>query len=154
MYTEIRSVTGSVTADILLGHGSNALIDTTTGTQQLSIMAYDLSTSYEISNLTTYSRTGSQRVVLKPLDSAYDSITKLRAEHHSFLTASLDVQYPSLWLGEVHAEATLGRVDVTGQGLEYIKHGAREVVAHQGSLATLEVVQVICEGTGSSSFSC
>ncbi|KAK5939375.1 hypothetical protein PMZ80_008679 [Knufia obscura] len=155
IHTEIRSLTGSVTAEILLGHGSFALVDTGTGTQILSILASGMGRHDEISNLTTYSKTGAQRVTLTSLGPTSDSLTNLRAEHHSFATASLDITYPAVWSGKVRAAAFLSNhLSVKGKDLEYVKQDDLELVAYRGPVKGRQTVEVISDGTGDLSFKC
>jgi len=153
--TEIRSRTGTVTADILLGHGSYALVDTFTGSQNLSVMASGVSRQDEPSDLKTYSKTGAQKVTVTPLDHASGAMTNLRAEHHSFATAPLDIIYPAVWLGKIHAVTSfVGRIAVEGHDLEYVKQGNTEIVAYRGPVGHRQTVEVISDGSGSASFRC
>lgn len=155
IHTEIRSLTGTVNAAILLGHGSYALVDTRTGAQVLSVMGSGMGRHDEVSNLTTYSNTGAQRVTMTSVDAADEPLTNLRAEHHSFATASLDITYPPVWLGKVHAIASLfGHVDVQGDNLEYIKQDGSEVIAYRGPVRHRQKVEAISDGTGRVSFKC
>lgn len=155
IHTEIRSLTGSVVADILLGNGGAALIDTTTGNQMVSVLTYDVGSHDDVSNLTTFSETGAQKLVLNSLESAYKYITNVRAEHHGFATAALDIDYPSNWLGEIRAHVSpLGLVDVQGDDLDFTKTGHREIIAHRGSSEDMQRVEVISDGTGTASFKC
>lgn len=153
--SEIRSLTGTVNAEILLGHGGYALVDTTTGSQVLSVMASGIGRHDEISNLMTYSKTGAQTVVVTSLDPAYEPLTNLRAEHHSFATGPLDIIYPAAWLGKVHAAAGLfGHINVQGDDLEYVKQGKSEIIAYRGPVKGRQNVEVISDGTGSVKFRC
>lgn len=159
VHTEIRSLTGSVTAEILLGHGGYTLVDTTTGVQTLSVMTYGVGRYDEQSNLTTLSKTGTQYIVLTSLEKPDVPIWNLRAEHHALGTASLDVTYPSAWLGEIHAVASpFGHVSVSGGGLKYTRRDRDSIIAYRGpsqvAREDLNLVEVVSEGTGSASFKC
>lgn len=153
--TEIRSLTGTVTAELLLGHGSCAVVDTSTGSQILSVMASGIRRQDELSDLKTYSRTGAQNVTVTSLDSALEPMTNLRAEHHSFATAPLNIVYPAVWLGRVHAIASLrGHLGVEGDNIEYVKQGNTEIIAYRGPVRGRQTIEVISDGTGSVSFQC
>ena len=155
IHTKIKSLTGTVDAAILLGHGGYAFVDTTTGTQVLSIVPSGIGRHDELSNLTTHSKTGAQKVTFVSLDGAYEPITNLRAEHRSLATAPLDIAYPSVWLGKVHATTSLfGHLSVQGDDLEYIKQAKGEVIAYRGPVRNRQTVEIISDGTGSVNFKC
>ena len=154
IFTEIHSVTGSVTAEVLLANGGRANVETTTGSQMLSVLTSRIGPHDPISNLTTTARTGVQNIAVSSLDGK--PITKLRGDHRSTHTGSLEVTYPSGrgWSGAVHAKAkTWGSVSVTGEGLNYEKQDQRDVKATRGN-PPFEIVEVISEGTGSVVFRC
>lgn len=155
IYTEIRSITGTVGAEILLGHGGSTLVDTGSGPQNLWILGSGIGPHDEMSNLTTISRTGLQKIILLSLEAPYKPISKLRAEHHTLGTASLDITYPSVWLGELHTiAAPFGRVAVSGDGLQFQRQEHDFVEAYRGLGDNFTLVEVISEGIGSASFRC
>jgi len=155
IHTRIRSLTGTVDATILLGHGGYAFVDTSTGSQVLSIVSSGIGQHDELSNLTTHSRTGAQKVTFVSLDGAYEPITNLRAEHRSLATGSLDIVYPSVWLGKVHATASLlGHLGVQGDDLKFIKQAKHEIIAYRGPVKNRQTVEVISDGTGRVNFKC
>lgn len=142
-------------AEILLGGGGSALVDTTTGNQALTISTYDVGVHDDRSNLTTYSTTGAQKVVLSSMEPSYKTITKVSAEHHGFATAVLDIDYPSNWLGEIHSLVSpLGHLEVSGKDLEYTKTSDKEINASRGPAENRQRVDVISDGTGSAIFRC
>jgi len=153
--TNIRSLTGTVNAEILLGHGGNASVDTSTGAQVLSVLTSGIGRHDEVSELKTYSKTGSQRLTLTSLHPESELLTNLRAEHHSFVTAQLDIVYPRVWLGKVHATASLpGHLAVSGSDLEYVKQGTSEITAYRGPVKNRQTVDVVSHGTGNANFQC
>ena len=153
IYTEIRSFTGSISAEILLGNGGMAFVDSTLGTQMLEILTYKVGGSGYVSNLTTSSTTGTQKIDVISLDQ--DHITDIRAEHRVTATGSMDITYPNTWLGEVHVISTpLGTVNVAGQNLDYKLNHKHEIIAHRGPAAERQKIEIICEGTGSAAFRC
>lgn len=152
IHTEIHSLTGSVCADILLGYGGYATVETTTGVQTLSIFTSGVGPEDETSNLTTTSSTGTQQVVLTSLESDKTPVSNIRGVHQSFGTASLNIIYSPSWVGKVHAAALpFGQVTVTGDDLKYTEKHTDEIVAYRGS-GNLTLTEVISKGTGNASF--
>lgn len=142
-------------AEILLGNGGSALVDTTTGNQVLTVSTYNVGAHDNSSYLMTYSKTGAQKVVLTSMEPSYKTITKLSAEHHGFATATLDIDYPANWLGEVHGLVSpLGNLQVSGNDLEYTKTSDKEIFAYRGPAIDRQRVDVISDGTGSAVFRC
>lgn len=155
IFTEIRTVTGAVSAEILLGHGGYATVETVTGQQHLSILLYDVGPEDAVSNITTSSRTGQQRIVLQPLVQAIEPITNINAEHRGTATAALDIQYPAQWMGEIYGLASpLGNVEIEGSRLEFVRYSEHEKMAYRGSDISRHRVEAISIGTGSVSFMC
>lgn len=153
IHTEIRSLTGTISAEILLGYGGYAIVETTTGVQTLSILTSGVGPDDEISNLTTSSGTGTQKVVLTSLDSARKPVSNIRGLHQSFGTASLDVVYSPAWVGTVHAAALpFGQVSVVGDDLKYLEKDNDNIVAYRGSGRNLTLTEVISKGTGNAFF--
>lgn len=152
IYTEIHSLTGSIYAEILLGYGGRATVETTTGVQTLSILTSGVGPDDEISNLTTTSGTGTQKVVLTSLDSKRTPVSNVRGVHQSLATASLDIVYSPYWIGKVHAAVTpFGTVTVTGDDLQYAEKQVDNILAYRGS-GNLTLTEVISKGTGNASF--
>lgn len=142
-------------AEILLGNAGFARVDTAAGLQNLSVLTYGVGPEHETSNITTQSNSGPQKVVVSTLEPSYKPVSRLRALHHSFGTSSLDIVYPSAWLGEVHAAASLpGLVTVSGDDLRFTKQYENDITAYRGQDGNLTLVEVISEGTGSASFKC
>jgi hypothetical protein len=155
IYTHIQSLTGNVVAEILLGHGGYARVDTAAGLQDLSILTYGVGPEDEPSNITTQSNSGAQKVVLTTLEPSYKTVSNVRGLHHSFGTSSLDVVYPSAWVGKVHAAASLpGLVSVSGDDLKFTRQYENDISAFRGGSRNLTLIEVISEGTGSASFKC
>lgn len=155
IFTNIKTLTGTVNADILVGHGGSASVKTNTGSQSLSIMTFGVGPKDAVSNLTTSSGTGSQQVALSSLDLPNAPITNLQANHHGLTTATLNIQYPAQWYGEIHAVSMpMGNVHVQGRDLVYTKNGEFEVIAHRGSYLNTRTIKIVSEGTGSIQFSC
>lgn len=153
--TTVRSWTGSIFAEILLGYGGSALVYTTVGAQTVSVIGQGLGPADEISNLTTLSNSGPQKVVLTSIGPAAIPLSNLRAEHHVLGTGSMDITYPTNWQGEVHANASpVGQIEVDGEGLVYTQGRHQEVRAHRGSSHAPNSVEIISEGTGSIAFKC
>lgn len=155
IHTQIRSLTGSISAEILLGYGGSALVETTTGVQALSILTYGVGPGDNISSLTTTSGTGTQKVVLTSLESEHKRVSSIHGVHRSFGTASLDIVYSPSWVGQIHAAASpFGSVSVTGDNLKYTQKNIDNIVAYRGTGRNLTLTEVISEGTGSASFKC
>lgn len=153
--TTLSSITGTVNAEILLGHGGAAFVDTTFGSQSLSIIGQGLGPMDQISNLTTLSRTGSQKIIVTSLDPSPVHLTHLRSEHHVVGSASMDISYPSTWQGEVHAIGSpIGSIVVEGDGLEYKMSSNVEIIARRRYSNITTTVDIINDGTGSISFRC
>lgn len=153
IYTEIHSLTGTIFAEILLGYGGCALVETTTGPQTLSIWTSGVGPDDEISNLTTTSGTGTQKITLTSLDSDRIPVSSIRGIHQSLATATLDIIYSPHWVGKVHAAASpFGVVSVIGDDLKYIEKDRDNVVAYRGSERNLTLTEVISKGTGDASF--
>lgn len=153
IFTEIRTFTGSISADILLGNGGLAFVDSALGTQVLEVLTYDVYSQRETSNITTESTTGAQKINLRSIDKSF--ITDVRARHHVAATGSLDITYPATWLGEVHVVSTvLGRAIAEGDKLEYTRQDDIEVIAHRGGPTGGPSVEVVSDGTGIASFKC
>jgi len=66
---------------------------------------------------------------------AKTSLRSLRSSH-IVKSASLDVQYPEAWEGNIYAESISGSVDLRGNGVEIIRQeggwGRKKVVARRG----------------------
>lgn len=155
IYTHIQSLTGNVVAEILLGNAGFARVDTAAGLQNLSVLTYGVGPEHETSNITTQSNSGPQKVVVSTLESSSKAVSRLRALHHSYGTSSLDIVYPSAWVGQVHAAASLpGLVSVRGDNLRFTKQCENDITAYRGEDGNLTLVKVISEGTGSASFKC
>lgn len=153
--TTISSLAGTVTAEILIGHGGSALVDTTFGSQSLSIIGQGLGPMDEISNLTTLSRTGVQRIIVTSINPASIPVAHLHSQHKVFGAASMDINYPSNWQGEVQAVAApVGNLVVEGDGLEYRSGSDLEVVARRRYSNVTTTVQIVNEGTGDIVFRC
>lgn len=155
IFTEIRTETGAVSAEILLGHGGYATVETVTGQQHLSVLLYDVGPEEAVSNITTSSRTGQQKIVLQPLVPSTEAITNIHAKHRGTATAALDIEYPSKWMGEIYALASpLGNVEIDGSELEFIRYTEHEKMAYRGADSSRHKVEAISIGTGSVSFMC
>lgn len=153
IYTEIHSLTGTICAEILLGYGGRATVESTTGVQSLSVLTSGVGPDDEVSNLTTTTGTGTQKVVLTSLDSEHIPVSSIRGVHQSFATASLDIVYSPAWVGRVHAAASpFGLVSVVGDDLEYTEKEADSIVAFRGSGRDLTLTEVISKGTGNASW--
>lgn len=146
-------MTGSISADILLGDGGFAFVDSTLGTQVLNVLTYDVHLNGQTSNITTESTTGAQIINLQSMDGSF--ITDVHARHHTAATGSLEITYPSTWLGEVHVMSTiLGRASLKGEDLDFTKEDENEIIAHRGTPTGRQRVEVISDGTGTASFKC
>ncbi|KAK6375404.1 hypothetical protein LTR64_003527 [Lithohypha guttulata] len=155
IYTELRTLTGTVTAEILLGDGACASVSTVTGLQDITILAYDMGPNDPISNLTTDSRTGEQKVRLTSLGSSYETITNIRAHHRVAGTAAMNIVYPSNWYGEVYAlTSPLGNIEMQGGELRYLQNNNGEKLAYRGRERSGQMVEIISIGTGSVKFIC
>lgn len=155
IFTEIRTVTGAISAEILLGHGGYADIETVTGQQHLSLLLYDVGPDDVASNITTSSRTGQQRIVVQPLVPSITPITNINAQHRGTATAALNLDYPRQWNGEIYALASpLGNVEIDGSQLEFTRYSEHEKMAYRGSASSRHRVDAISIGTGSVSFIC
>lgn len=153
IYTEIRTFTGSISAEILLGNGGLAFVDSALGAQVLEVLTYDVHSRGESSNITTESSTGAQKVNVRSIDGSF--ITNVNARHHAAATGSLDITYPNTWLGEVHVMSTIiGRAILEGENLDYTRKDDHEAVAHRGSPEGRHTIEVISDGTGIASFRC
>lgn len=153
IFTEIHSLTGSICAEILLGHGGYAKIESTTGKQTLHILTSGVGPKDEVSNLTTTSGTGTQKVVLSSLDPERSAVSNIRGLHQSMATASLDIVYSPSWVGKVHAAVSpFGQVSVTGDDLNFAEQELDSIIAYRGSGRNLTLTEVISKGTGNASF--
>ena len=154
IHTEIKTVEGSVYGRILLGNGGYASVDSVTGVQDLRVYVYKAGVDDEVSELITRSHIGDQVVALTNFGGWESSIDSLKAEHHSFGTANLDLQYSHAWKGVVHAvSSAVGHLEVQGDaGLVFEKKEEHEVLAHKGKDTHQYTIDVISDGTGSTCF--
>jgi hypothetical protein len=144
--TKIDATTGQIYAELLHGgEGGQTILNTRTGS--LDLRATPIGD--EPSRIETSAMTGLSRVVVEaPMRGT--TLKNLTALHTSRSTGMVDVKYPRVWEGRVHAWCTgPGSVNVRGEGLN-IQGGGSNVYAWRGKDASEngKIVEVVSKGTG------
>jgi hypothetical protein len=147
----VSTTSGSVNGNFLSGNGGRTEISTRSGSQSITIHTVGVSKNENTTTLSTSSNSGSQHV--KVVSSSTEDVKAIEARHIVHGSGSLGIQYPTHWMGKVHAHiGGSGSVYVSGSGLEK-SGGGRNVYAWRGDGA-LKEVEVHGLGSGSVHFSC
>lgn len=181
IHATIETSSGSVSGHLVLTPTSDTRLTTTSGSINFKMVTSDSeSTRRQLSKLeqedsrntrlpatkdlssvlSTNSGSGSQSVTVTTGlsdTSNGDVVSACRAKHYCTGSGSLNVRYPSEWMGLVHASVGGGgSINVRGSGLEYDKRGNGEVYAWRGTdEPDLDrAVELRIDGSGSVGYSC
>lgn len=126
------------------------MVETTTGSQKLSILTFDAGFHDSPSNLSTSSHTGSQNILVTALNNK--PVTNLWTTHQSHFTGDLEVFYPPSWFGKLGIRSAIGSFTVEGKDFMIDKNDKFQLNAHRG-LANSSV-SINSLGTGRVRFVC
>lgn len=148
---QLSTKSGSIGGSVLAGNGGRTEISTHSGSQSVTFHTVGVSKGNETSQVSTSTISGSQHV--KIVSSSTEDVRAIRARHVSSGSGSLGVEYPSQWMGKVHAHVGgSGSVWVSGTDLNK-QGGGKDVYAWRGE-GDLNEVEVYGKGSGSLRFSC
>ncbi|KAI9838010.1 MAG: hypothetical protein M1819_006164 [Sarea resinae] len=131
--TDVQSVSGSVFGSYL--HGTRTKFSTISGTIKASLLA--VGPIEDDSYLETFTRSGDTTLnILPPISYGGKPMRHLNANHQS-TSATLNLQYPGEWEGEIAGSSLSGSIDVAGKGVKVVRDGKeniiwRNIVARKG----------------------
>lgn len=152
---ELSTKSGSINGNVLAGNGGSTTLSSQSGSQGVTIYTVGVSKQDNSTRISTTTGSGSQRV--KVVSSASENVFALEARHLATGSGTLMVEYPSTWMGKVHARLSgSGHVHVSGSDLEK-SGGGKDIYAWRGEkkdLNDLREVEVYGKGSGSLFFKC
>ncbi len=154
LQTQISTISGSASGDIVHGNGGSAAISTGSGSITMNVYTVGVSELDSVSNLSTVSMHGSQHINVYPGVTNTEPIRAIQASHKVRGSGSMHINYPTEWEGTVHVTGYgSGSIGATGRGLTVRKESSHELYGYKGSKEgrTIEVSEL---GSGSVRFSC
>ncbi len=144
--TQMETKTGQINAEIFHGGaGGETVLTTKTGMLDLRIIPI----GDQVSRIETNTVTGLNKVTVEnPMQGT--TLKNLTALHRTRSTGQLDISYPHIWEGRLHAWCRgTGKVDVHAEGLN-MQGGGKDVYAWRGEDAAKngKIIEVLSEGTG------
>lgn len=144
--TQMDTKTGQINAEIFHGGtGGETILITKTGMINLLVTPI----GDQASRIETNTKTGLNKVTVNnPMQGT--TLKNLTALHRSWSTGQLDIRYPHMWEGRLHAWCKgTGQVDIRAEGLN-LQGGGKDVYAWRGEDAARngKIIEVVSEGTG------
>ncbi|KAF7510660.1 hypothetical protein GJ744_006272 [Endocarpon pusillum] len=148
--TQMDTKTGQIHVEVFHGGaGGETVLTTKTGMLDVRVIPI----GDQASRIETTTVTGLNRVTVEaPMQGT--TLKNLTAIHKTMSTGQLDINYPRIWEGRVHAWCRgTGLVDVHGEGLN-MQGGGKNVYAWRGEDAVKNgrIIEVVSEGTGTVRF--
>jgi hypothetical protein len=141
---------GSISGNVLVANGGMVTLNTQSGSMGVTVYTVGVGRHDNATRIASTSGSGSQRI--KVVSPGSDEIFALEAKHVSEQSGSLNVEYPTTWMGKLHAHVGgSGHVFVSGTDLEK-SGGGRDVYAWRGQpkdLDHLREIEVYGQGSGS-----
>jgi hypothetical protein len=146
----VSTSSGSISGSILAANGGTTELSTRSGSQSITVYTVGAGKKAKTTRLLTSSNSGSQWIKVV---SSSEELRALESKHLVSGSASMMINYPSQWMGKVHAYVDgSGHVSMSGSDLE-TQGGGSNIYGWRGD-GDLKEVEVHARGSGSLRFSC